>query len=259
MGFSPIDQDRWVVDVGGDAHQYGQVLTYPEYLRDAEVALKMEAAAEEEAALGKKGPLSKAVGKGKAFAFRTQILFNTLFRTNTAEQRELYRGIAAENLHRWAEAASSSSSPIDLDAPARALPIYRVVEGDWGDTVAEETKLHGAQFVALNAANAHSVGGHYVKGTPAAEENMARRTLLHYLTTRDEMREGAQGVYTEEMKSRIYGQVAFGNPISPNVCLRGKEAVPASKAVAGDVVSEGGLVAGYRWMEEEEVGFDPGD
>ena len=35
MGFSPLDEENWIVDVGGDAWKFGQVLRYPKYLRKA--------------------------------------------------------------------------------------------------------------------------------------------------------------------------------------------------------------------------------
>ena len=125
-----------------------------------------------------------------------------------------------------------------------------MVEGDWD--ILEETREHGTKFVVLNAADARSVGGHCETGT------MARRTLLHYSVTDPDPVLYEQTLLEEdELEKRMESWSNGNNEILDNVCLRGKEVRPEVEEAKEneDFVSEDGLVAGYRWMNDPEVGL----
>eukprot|EP00961_Rhodomonas_salina_P296421 3936328-Rhodomonas_salina.1 len=62
-----------------------------------------------------------------------------------------------------------------------------VIEADWGVAAWQLTREWGSQFVVLNMANAFTFGGGYVRGAPAQEENMFRRTNLHFSIKKEQV------------------------------------------------------------------------
>jgi hypothetical protein len=94
-----------------------------------------------------------------------------------------------------------------------------VEKGDWGATTLKYTKQYGKIFACLNMANALTFGGGYIKGSPAQEENMFRRTDCHFSNNTQD------GHYTHEMQDLINGvdgRVYF-DWRNPRVCIKGEE------------------------------------
>jgi len=58
--------------------------------------------------------------------------------------------------------------------------VYTVMELDWGVCTQRLTRLYGEVFAVLNFANAYHPRGGYQHGSGAQEENMMRRTNLHF-------------------------------------------------------------------------------
>ena len=67
----------------------------------------------------------------------------------------------------------------------------------------EETKKYGVKFAVLNAANAKRVGGAYTSGVAAQEENMHRRTSMHYSS---EVRQKIDVVYEDKDRGQHFQQ-----------------------------------------------------
>ena len=125
--------------------------------------------------------------------------------------------IAYANLSRWKSYVICSSQ----DQTCKIL----VMQADLLETVRTLTVTHGTMFAALNMANERYPGGGYTYGCAAQEENMARRSNLHFTFTSNVVcKRGASFVYTKEMTSLIGGeggQVYLSQ--TPLVCLRGSE------------------------------------
>jgi len=109
-----------------------------------------------------------------------------------------------------------------------ACGVYEPINLDWGECTQILTKLHGREFAVLNFANAFVPGGGYVEGCSAQEENIFRRTDLHFSLDRSQTNSsGSQ--YTKQMsmlinaegpKPRVY--MDFANN-KHNVVIRGPE------------------------------------
>lgn len=124
---------------------------------------------------------------------------------------------ARANLKRWKLDASGASNP----QPCEVL----VVQADLMETVRALTVKHGTMFAALNMANERYPGGGYTYGCAAQEENMARRSDLHFTFTGEVVRkQGASVVYSKEMTALIGGEAGQVHLSSrPLVCVRGAE------------------------------------
>jgi len=127
---------------------------------------------------------------------------------------------AKSNLERW----KGVKPVVDPQATTPGCKVL-VAESDLLHLVGNLTAQHGTTFAAINMANEHCPGGGYVYGCAAQEENMARRTDLHYTFTSSVTRnyKGAV-IYTDEMSALIggeHGRVYLSS--TPLVCVRGKE------------------------------------
>mgnify|MGYP006083472105 CR=1 FL=1 len=149
---------------------------------------------------------------------RVQILHETVheFEEKGAHLTEM----AAANLERWA--AAKSTQPSTLLGGGMRL---EVVQGDLLETVHEFTKSCGVIFAGLNMANATYPGGGYTTGCTAQEENMARRTGMHFTFTKENTTSSRNDVvYTKPMQELIAGKggVVYLSE-TPLVCIKGRE------------------------------------
>ena len=109
----------------------------------------------------------------------------------------------------------------DLTKPLKVI----CVKGDMLDTAQALTKEHGKLFACLNMANAFHPGGAYVRGTAAQEENMARRTQMHFTFVEGVVEnKGARTLYTQDMTDLVsgaHGRVYLST--EPLTCIRGRQ------------------------------------
>jgi len=107
---------------------------------------------------------------------RKKILRETVFLLsyNTVSA---WKQVAITNLERWKLERTDLRSLRNVTAENG---VYQVMELDWGDCTQRLTKLYGEVFAVLNFANAYSPGGGYQHGAGAQEENIMRRTNLHF-------------------------------------------------------------------------------
>ena len=108
--------------------------------------------------------------------FRKKILKETIFMVMHYGLSEM-RVFAKNNLSEWKQKRQKLHALRHVTA---ANGIYNVIEVDWGDCTHRLTKLYGEVFAVLNFANAYYPGGGYQKGASAQEENIMRRTNLHF-------------------------------------------------------------------------------
>jgi len=111
--------------------------------------------------------------------WRHSILLETLYAFATKPRGYYYR-IAFQNLERIHD--TQIQRIIDGKRIA-AVGIYEQINLDWGVCTQILTKLHGREFAVLNFANAFVTGGGYVEGCSVREENIFRRTDLHFSRT----------------------------------------------------------------------------
>lgn len=143
---------------------------------------------------------------------RVEVLHDTIDKFVLAGDR--YESLAQQNMARWASEKPNETSQTLL-----------VIQGDMLECTGMLTRKHGTPFVCLNMANAHYPGGGYTLGCAAQEENMFRRTDVHFsLDSTNIIKEGRDVVYTDSMSELVSGKQGV-NYISTNqlVCIKGKE------------------------------------
>jgi hypothetical protein len=139
---------------------------------------------------------------------------------------------AVDNLQRWAGASGRRQTG--------RLEV-RVVAEDWGEVAGAMTVAHGTCCAVLNMAHPLVPGGAYVEGAAAQEENLLRRTDLHFHLL-DEHIDPSTGYYRREMRdllSAVPGRV-YLDAVHPRVCVRGPE-----DRSAPDL--------GYRWLDPAQM------
>ena len=111
----------------------------------------------------------------------------------------------------------------------------------------ELTRKYGEMFTVLNMANAYIPGGKYREGSGAQEENMTRRTDLHWALTTGEsgQMDQAKDAYHPSMTELLNaenGRVYLGE--TPRVCIR-----------AGENTNRrpGEVDVGYEWLPEDDI------
>ena len=139
---------------------------------------------------------------------------------------------AVGNLQQWAQAVEPQSQ--------RALQVHVVAE-DWGEVARMMTIRHGACFAVLNMAHPLVPGGAYVEGGAAQEENLLRRTDVHFHLL-DEHIDHTTGHYHSEVSDLLAARSGrvYLDPVYPRVCVRGPE-----DSSQPDL--------GYRWLEPDEM------
>jgi uncharacterized protein (TIGR02452 family) len=107
---------------------------------------------------------------------RKKILRETVFllSCNTVS---VWKEVAKTNLARWKLDRARLHALRHVTAENG---VYQVMQLDWGDCTQRLTRLYGEVFAVLNFANAYYPGGGYQDGAAAQEENIMRRTNLHF-------------------------------------------------------------------------------
>ena len=147
------------------------------------------------------------------------------------------------NLERWAASVpSTQQKPCSVQV--------RVIKGDVLEATHELTKTTGVMVAAINMANEVYPGGGYLTGCTAQEENMARRTDLHFLfdesavlsVMRKKKGLAIDYVYTDAMSGLVSGMTGavYLSPF-PLICIKGRE------------VWNRGSVEGYAPLDASEV------
>ena len=159
---------------------------------------------------------------------RVQVLNETvqLWRSDHVDKK----AHAAANLRRWSE------------NPQRPEPTemrVAVVGGDTLDVTLACTRMFGRMFACINMANSVNPGGGYRIGCAAQEENIARRTQLHFRFNSHVVE--SNGRYTQDMQNLINGvdgEVHLSE--QPLICMRGGE-----KSHESDL--------GYEHLENDDI------
>ena len=160
---------------------------------------------------------------------RVKILWETV--EMWKKKKSTMRALATANLGRWSQAPQQHVQPKRMKVT--------VVEGDTLDVVRLCTKGYGTMFACINMANSVHPGGGYTFGCAAQEENIARRTQLHFRFTDSVV--DADDCYTREMQDLIngkHGEVYLST--KPLICMRGRECFDHDDL-------------GYRHLDDEEI------
>jgi len=142
---------------------------------------------------------------------RTYILVRTLLKCRTEKEFQPLFDQAITNLNGWTTAAKPVSQNRII-----------VSNKDWGEIALQLTKEYGVIFAVLNHANEDNIGGGYLHGASAQEENIFRRTNASFhddfLTTK------GMNAYSSNGKARINGstgQVQLA--VNPVICMYDSE------------------------------------
>ena len=165
---------------------------------------------------------------------RVTILHDTVdqFKTKGAD----IRATALSNMERWEASVSTPLKPPSVQV--------RVIQGDVLEATHELTKTVGRLVAAINMANEVCPGGGYLTGCTAQEENMARRTDLHFYLDKKVVvhKKGRHARYTPamtELLSGMHGSVYLSS--EPLICIKGREVWTA------------GSVEGYAPLDASEI------
>ena len=118
---------------------------------------------------------------------RMRVFGDTAARLATAVARARALQDAENNLVRWAAKAPLAGFKNGDDDQNGGLPTLHVFRNDSLDTAKMMTRVYGKTFAVLNMANAYHLGGGYRSGSAAQEENLFRRTDLHFRFRPDEV------------------------------------------------------------------------
>ena len=174
---------------------------------------------------------------------RVRILADTVHRLDAPAERFRLQKQASVNLEAWSVAAHR---PLRRDRPK-----VHVEQADVLDAVATHTKTDGALYAAINMANEKFPGGGYTKGCAAQEENMARRSDMHFTFDAYNLQEDHAGhvVYTDAMSSLVAGEHGVVHMSrEPLVCIKGSETHSKWVADRSDDAS-----MGYALLGEKDV------
>lgn len=151
---------------------------------------------------------------------RMEVLHDTIARFKDPAERQRLQLKGLQNLARWSK-DSCLASP---DGQCKVV----VEQGDLLDTVLKYTRMHGKLYAALNMANEFYPGGGYREGCVAQEENMARRTDMHYTFTSYVVAGHKNRLcYTKPMRDLISGKHGLVYLSEhPLICIKGREEVP---------------------------------
>lgn len=142
------------------------------------------------------------------------------------EERKRLQGVALENVANWKAQATQ-------EPQGKSPLVIKVLPDDWGVAAQAATKEYGKVFACLNMASAYVLGGGYLKGTGAQEENMFRRTDCHFsdLANLKQSQEiefekvvFKKRFHTDEEKALVCateGKVYLD--VTPRVCIKGPE------------------------------------
>jgi hypothetical protein len=152
----------------------------------------------------------------------------------TPERIVWLRSRAQDNLNRHETTALPSSLP---------LSIFVVAE-DTLNAAQTLTATYGERFGVLNMANAFTIGGGYLKGASAQEENLFRRTTIPLEIEETHRRPDNPKRYTTALSNLIEANAGFVYiPAIPSVCFRSSE------------LHSKGNVQGYNFLPNDQI-FD---
>ena len=179
---------------------------------------------------------------------RVGVVLETLHKLD--ELRDGFRLCARENMTRLRqECPSSMAGSADRPTPRDTVLLY-VLNADWGVAARAVASTFGVVPVVLNMANSRTAGGGYLNGRAAQEENMLRRTDVHYSFCRKTVvLDDSHATYRRDVTSLLNadgGLVMLDD--EPRVCVRGPESV---RGRHGE--DTGGTTLGYRWYTTQEV------
>lgn len=144
------------------------------------------------------------------------------------------RSSAQRNLDYHYKQASPNPLPITLF----------VVAEDTLNAAQELTVMYGQRFAVLNMANAFTIGGGYLKGASAQEENLFRRTTIPTEILQAHRYSKDPRRYTQAASDIIEAKTGFVYiPDTPSVCFRSSE------------IHSKGNVQGYEFLADDRI-FD---
>ena len=136
---------------------------------------------------------------------RVYVLLETLAQLSTPAARDNKRKLATDNLARWQTAVKSKVTGGGVGGArlAGSPPlVMRVAQGDFLTIAGAATQEFGVIFAVLNMANAIRFGGGYYNGPGAQEENLFRRSDMHFAELAATLN---QGHYSPKMTTLING------------------------------------------------------
>lgn len=171
-------------------------------------------------------------------SLRVCVLNDTLIRFKF--NVDTFEANAKRNMARWKEECKAKNC-----ARASTQGVEVIVEqGDILETTMKHTQADATLYAAINMANARFPGGGYTSGCAAQEENMARRTNLHFTFDADTiLHDGTDIVYNDTMRKLIGGEDGrVYLSTDPLICIKGRE-----------IRSKLHVVCGYELLGEDEI------
>lgn len=142
------------------------------------------------------------------------------------EQSKRYLQIPGKinELRAAAQTNLDNASQLSIVRPIERIFNLYILEDDTLDCAMKLTNYYGQRFAVLNMANAYTIGGGYLKGASAQEENLFRRTTIPNEILKRHRSRQLQTKYNEATSQLINGETGrVYIPHHPSVCFRGKE------------------------------------
>jgi len=187
-------------------------------------------------------PTQQPTNKQLEHRQRSQIYQQTKQILETKEER--LRELANLNMARWERMSTESNNDKVLTSESKLGMNVYLVSMDTLDCAQRLTMLYGKTFAVLNMANAFRVGGGYLGGSGAQEENIFRRTSVSFEIEDYHTNSNDPRHYAEEMTDLInaddVNELVYMNT-NWSVCFRTSERFAT------------GNIKGYDFMASSEV------